>query len=346
MHRSPWPIAWAVACLLAAGILSYFVYGAFGPAHLFKADTKIDLGNVYVGQVVEKSLLLTNSTSRPMEIMRWALSCHCVQVNISGSDLAPHTAMNAVIGTKASRPLGKKAVAVIIDWRFRGESVVHEDSFRVNFANVSSIFLPTEEIEYGRVNSQAQDSVRTIFVSPGNIDRNWNGLEVVSDSKNLSARVVKDGDEFQIESRLSCQVLPSGSWKSVLRVFPTMDGKRTGEEVDVPAEAQIEGTYSVDPQVILFSAVDSNHPLSFSLAIHSKGPPISRLIFVNGEQTVQDQKIEILKKRNEAVMSGVLAKHSANGLFVGTISIQINDAHPSNLEIPFMSVPRKTSPEE
>lgn len=303
-----------------------------GQTHLVPLGTSVDLGSVSVGQTTEKQFLVVNSSSRTIEILRWSVSCHCMQADFIPSTVPAYTQASAFIRTTGESPLGPRAVVGTVQWRYQGEQFFRTDHFDARARYVSAIALSKERLDFGKISFNG-GSVQALSVKNGNTDIRWDGLEVVTDSVNLTSTVAKDPAGFTIDFRLNPRSIPTGVWKNGIRIYPLLNGIRTGIEVKLPVVAQVEGPFEVTPRVIQFPA-NSDRPLHFSLKIHSVAKPITKLAFAGS--LVQCTKTSIAPGGRDAMMNGVLLVPQGSGVYVGKIPILINDDPAQMLGVHFL----------
>jgi hypothetical protein len=303
--------------------------------HLISSGTWVDLGNVSVGQTTEKQFSIINSSSKAIEILRWTPTCHCMQMRFAQEIVPPHDKADAFVRTTALLPLGSRAAVIAVQWRYVGEQFIRTDNLVARARYVSIVSLSEERLDFGTVQS-TEHSSKWLSLRNGNSGIRWNDLEIASDSKNLSVHLLRGTAGFQILSQLNPLTLSTGIWKSKIRIFPVDNGTRTGDEVDVPIVAKIEGPFWVSPSVIQFSP-ESVQPLFFSLKIHSRAGPMSGLKFVG--ELVQNPRIMISNGGREAVMTGVLPAPASKGAYVGKIPIQVNNDPAEILQVSFFGFP-------
>jgi hypothetical protein len=332
-----------LGCFSLVGAVGYFSFLSVEPTHLLPQRAKISLGNIYVGQIVEKDFLLTNPTSRPIDLICWIPSCHCVSARVGVGRIEPHDSIKAFVGSRGDWPLGERGAKLTFQWRFDGDSVVHEDSLRVVFNYVSCAFLPEQRIDFGEVDAASGAITKSIPVANGNIGEKWNDLKIISETNNVSVRLVKNEDSWQIESKLDPHGLPTGYWKTLLKAYSIRDGRNTGEEVDIPIIARIKNVFTVTPPVVQVHGDKLSDRYLFTLTIHSTGAAILKVNVLGGGVNIEDQKIVISDGGATATLSGCLLESTVDEIFVGRIPIQINHDPLGLINVSFVGIPYKAA---
>jgi len=304
-------------------------------SHLIPLGTRLDLGNVGVGQNSVKAFPIYNHSSTPIVIAGWAPTCHCVQAIFPQTIVPPGKSIYAYVKTTATTPLGKRVVVLAIQWHFVGDSLVRTDNLIVSAKYVSPLSLSEERLDFGTV-PLSDIRIKTLYIRPGNGADNWNSLIVTPASDRLSARIQPTSTGFQVQAQINPQGLPAGIWKSSLKFFTLQNGSRTGEEVDVPIVARIQGPYSIYPPFLEFLKYP-HCPLTFTLRVHSSTVPIRKLRFLGS--IVQKSNIKIIGDGKDAIVTGSLARPASNELFVGKISLQINDSPDGSLQLSLIGYP-------
>jgi hypothetical protein len=310
-----------VAGLVAIVLLIFGLkIGAGNHSHLLPPGLRLDLGSVPVGQIVERKILVSNPSSNTIDVLRWAPTCHCMRTSFSQLEIPPHQSTCVSFETTGMRPLGARAATIAIQWRYAGEVFTRTDDVLVRAKYVSNISLSQERLDYGAVQLN-ETPVQSLDTGIGNGDKTWTSLDVSSDAKQLAIQVTQTSTGLTIRSQLNPQGLPDGVWKSAIKIFPVDNGKRTGEEIDVPVLARIQGPFKVTPAVVKLDG-KPGQPFSFCLKVESQTEPMSELKFLGN--TVQHPQITIHKDGKEAIITGILPQPGGKGVFVGKIPIQIN----------------------
>ena len=302
---------------------------------LFPVGTRVDFGDISIGQTTEKAFAISNHSATAIAIVGWAPTCHCVAARFSQTLVPPGGSISGYVQTSATTPLGKRAVMISIQWHYVGENEVRTDNLVVSARYVSPLLFSEDRLDFANVRyGEAQKM--SLQVAAGNAAGIWDNLEVSSNSDRLSARVAVGPAGFRIESRIDPSGLPGGVWKSTLKVYPLLKGKRTGQEISLPVVARIEGPFSTTPPVLQFFE-QHNRGLSFLLKVHSSTVAIRRLSLLGN--VIQDPKIKISTDGKEATISGSLARPVNKGMFVGKIPFQINDGPEGALDVSFIGYP-------
>jgi hypothetical protein len=299
---------------------------------LFPVGTRVDLGDVSIGQTTEKSFTISNPSTTAIVILGWAPTCHCVAARFPQGSLPPGGSINAYVQTSATTPLGKRAAIIFIRWHFVGDNDVQTDNLVVSARYVSPLLFSEDRLDFSNV-GYGEVQRKDLLVQPGNTAGKWNGLEVSPTSDRLSARVVATPSGFRIDTHFNPTGLPSGAWKGVIRIFPLQDGKRTGQETDLPVVAKIEGPFAPSPPVLQFFE-RRTHGLSFLLKVHSSTVVIRRLRLLGN--IVQDPQVKISSDGKDATVSGSLSQPARGQMFVGKIPLQINDGPEGALDVSFI----------
>src|ERR1700733_12728971 len=130
--------AWLVGFLLVG--LSIFLCSP-QRYQLFPVGTRVDLGDVSIGQTTEKGFTITNHSATPIVISGWAPTCHCVAARFPQASLPPGGSINAYVQTSATTPLGKRAAIISIRWHFVGDNDVQTDNLVVSARYVSPLLF-------------------------------------------------------------------------------------------------------------------------------------------------------------------------------------------------------------
>jgi hypothetical protein len=324
--------AWFAGIFLAS--LGFLLFGT-SRIHIFSPGTRVDLGDVSIGQTAEKTFAIFNHSSKPLMIAGWAPTCHCIQARFPQTLVLPEKSINAYVKTSATTPLGQRAAVIAVHWHFVGDSVMRTDNLVVSAKYVSPFSLSEDRLDFLMVPS-SESRTKSLSVRTGNTGGNWNGLDIAPASDRLSVRVQPTPSGFQVQAQIDPRGLPAGVWKSTLRLFTLQNGTRTGEEIDVPVVARIEGPFSVDPPVLQFFE-QPNRALCFTLKIHSSTVAIRKLRVLG--EIVQKAAIEITGDGKDAIVTGFLTKPVSNGIFVGKIPLQINDDPEGCLQMSFIGYP-------
>ena len=303
--------------------------------HLFLSGTRLNLGDVSVDEVREKAFTIFNHSSTPVVIAGWIPSCHCMRANFSQKVILPGMSADARVQTTGSTPLGMHAAVISVQWHFLGDSLIRTDDLVVSARYVSPLSLSEEQLDFGTVPLSCMPQ-KSLNVSPGNLGRKWNSLDVQSSSEHLSASMQATSSGFRIQAQINPQGLPTGIWKSSLKLYPLENGSKTGEVIDIPVVARIEGPFSVEPPVLSFLQF-SNHSLTFTLKVHSSAVPIRKLRILGS--FVRKSKVVITKDGKDAVVVGCLASPVDKGIVVGKIPLQINDNPDASVQLSFICYP-------
>jgi hypothetical protein len=306
-----------------------------GRFHLFPLGTRVELGAVRINDTKEKAFSILNQSSKAIVILGWTPTCHCMQARFSEKLIQPGQSVAAYVRTTAIPPLGMRAATIAIEWHFVGETFVRTDNLVASANYVAPLLLSEERLDFGTVplnNSQT----KILSVWSGNSGGNWNGLAIAPTSDHLATRCQPNGAGFQIQAQINPRGLPTGVWKSTIRLFTLRNGTRTGEEMDVPVVARIEGPFSVQPHVLQFFE-QTNPALHFTLNVHSSTIPMRKLRLLGN--AVKEPKIEITADGRDAVITGTLSKPEHNETFVGKIPLQINDGPDGTLQLSFIGYP-------
>ena len=333
---TPYKITDNIVALLVGLILagSAILFACSSPFHLFAAGTRVDLGNVSIGQSREETFTISNPSSSPIVIVDWAPTCHCIQARFPDTVIPPRSSLHAYVRTTAVTPLGQRSAAIAIEWHFAGESLLRTDKLVVSSRYVSPLSLSEDRLDFSDV-LWNQEKTDILLARYGNTDEKWNELEVEPDSDRLSARIRSTPAGFQISTHFYSRGLPSGVWKSSLKLFMLENGVKTGQELDVPVLARIKGPFRAYPPVLqLFG--HPNSPLFFTLRIHSQDGLIRELHLLG--DVVQKPAITISNDGKDALITGTLAKPT-NGIFVGRIPLQINTGPLGALAVSFIGYP-------
>jgi hypothetical protein len=325
-------LAWLAGIFLASlGLLIFHT----SPYHLFLPGTRVDLGEIRIGQTGEGTISLFNHWSKPIVIVDWSPTCHCIQAQFPQTSIPSGKSMIASIRTSAVTPLGKRAAVISIRWHFQGESLTRTDNLVVSARYVSPLLLSVDRLDFSLV-LWSETSTKSLFVRDGNMVASWNGLDVTPASDRLSVRVRPSPTGFNISTDFNPRGLPSGVWKSAIKLFTLKNSTRTGEEIDVPIVARIEGPFTACPSVVQFSG-KPGRPASFTLKIHSSTVPIRKLSFLSHD--IEKPIVEITSDGKDAIVTGSLLKPPTKDLFVGKIPLQINDGPEGFLAVPFIGYP-------
>ncbi len=302
-------------------------------SHLFLPGARIDLGNVSVGQTLEKAFTIVNDSSTPIVINGWAPSCHCVQANFPHSIVPAGKSVEAFVRTSATTPLGRRVARLSIQWHFGGESFVRTDTLVVSAKYVSPLSLSRERLDFGPV-SLNETQTLDLHVRTGNTDQKWNGLWSKNDSNCIATHIEPDPSGFHIQAKLDSRGLTPGIWRTTIRLATLQNGTKTGDEIDVPVIANIEGPFSIKPPVLQFLE-QRNRPLDFTLKVHSSTVPIRKLRFLGN--SVQNPRFVITRDGMDAIVTGTVPKPVGNDTFVGKLPLQINDSPEGAAKISFIA---------
>ena len=327
------------ACFLIAVGFCVVIRYCWNSDHLSVEGTFQDLGTLYLGQSIRKTIPLENRSAETVEILRWAPSCRCLNVDVQRSVIAPHSSVSIVLQTSGSQPLGSKSVQVKIQWHYRGTALTREDSFSVGFKDISSLLPEYSTIDFGNVSDKSVSAFRNIRIWPGNLKNTWDGLELSSKSNALTPSETHDSAGAIVSIKLDSKDLKPGVFNSSIEIYPTREGKRIGEILTIPVHAKIPQSFACHPSVIQFPPSGCKQPLPFVIILRSKGLPISSVSLVHDPKLENAPKVKIGRSRAEAVIEGTLLGVENEGPFVGSIRIRINGSNL--LEVPFFGL--KTS---
>ena len=325
-------IPWLAGITLAIVCLLFFNTPR---PHLFRSGMRLDLGDVSVGETSQKPFRVFNDTSTPIVITGWIPSCHCMQANFSPGIILPGKSSDAYVQTTGTTPLGTHAAVIAVRWHFLGNDLVRTDNLIVSAKYVCPLSLSEGRLDFGAISLHCIPT-KTLDVSPGNEVNKWNNLAIVPASDRLSTHIQPTPSGFRIHTQIDPRGLPLGIWKSSIKVYTLQNGTKTGEAIDIPVVARVEGSFSIKPSVLSFFEL-ANHPLTFTLRIHSSDIPIRRLRILGN--FVRESKIEIAKDGKDAVVVGCLVNPINNEIVVGKIPLQINDTPDTSVQLSFICYP-------
>jgi hypothetical protein len=285
----------------------------------------VDLGKVYVDHFAEKTLYLQNNFSKKIELISATPTCTCVNIHLAESTIKSHQSIAAIVGTWGNRPLGLRRVQINLEWRVTGSAEIRKESFVAQFEYVSSMKPEFQLIDFGRILVKEASASKDIDLYRGNINSDWDGLEVVTGSTNIGSTVSIGQKTAHLKIYLHPIGLRNGYYNSFVNLFPTKAGRRTGDKITIPVKAQLEATnFLVEPSVIHFDIHQTDGPVNFTFRLNAKEEPLSSLSFSCIPPVIDHWKVQIDKSGKNAVIYGVLHGEKVGAVFAGKVAVEPN----------------------
>ncbi|MDR1192429.1 MAG: DUF1573 domain-containing protein [Verrucomicrobiales bacterium] len=253
-------IGWVAVAIIAIGVVAWSIGARFFGESLKITPNSLELGNVWDGQTVKKSVVLKNTSWKTLKIEDVKSDCGCTVPSLPETELKPGQSMPMLVEFNAP---------VIFQQQNSAKNVALKVSGKNYMLPVKAVVRPRVEVsqvifDLGELDKAEEKTISTIFINRQN--ESWTP-KIASKPAGVEVELKSLGEnQFELGAKIGKLALLDGAWSEEA---VTVDLGHE-HEISVLLSGSRKSDIVIEPPVINFGMVQPNQRKQVSVSISHK----------------------------------------------------------------------------
>lgn len=262
-------------CLFAALLFGAALHVEAESKGLEVERGKVNLGEVFLRQIVEHEFVLENRSDQPIVITRIEKSCSCTSVSLDSDVVRPGASVKLGAAVATGGSLGELAVTVNPHWKIEGSKEEHVMSLSIN-ASVVALAVPDPElISFGEVNTDGGERTVDLALKRGPAAQEWNELSVAGGGTGITTDLQRRNEnEWNLRVTLDPASWPAGRLQREVIVKFAHNGIDLKTDLRMPIEAKLVSNVRAEPATLYFGVILPNEATTKEVVLSVTDPSL------------------------------------------------------------------------